>query len=90
MQLISAIKIIYRVSLSNLSLELYERLNQNRICKSDEEFRSVTKFFFERLPKFVLTNLALEKNFGISKLMFGIVYLLKIFCLVIGILNEVG
>ena len=37
--------------LSNLSLQLYERLIKAGYAKSDEEFRSVTKFFFERLPK---------------------------------------
>ena len=37
--------------LSNLSLQLYERLIKAGYAKSDEEFREVTKFFFERLPK---------------------------------------
>ena len=36
--------------LSNLSLQLYERLIKAGYAKSDEEFREVTKFFFERLP----------------------------------------
>lgn len=36
--------------LSNLSLQLYERLIKAGYAKSDEEFRLVTKFFFERLP----------------------------------------
>jgi hypothetical protein len=36
--------------LSNLSLQLYERLIKAGYVKSDEEFREVTKFFFERLP----------------------------------------
>ena len=36
--------------LSNLSLQLYERLIKAGYAKSDEEFRAITKFFFERLP----------------------------------------
>lgn len=36
--------------LSNLSLQLYERLTKTGYAKSDEEFRNITKFFFERLP----------------------------------------
>lgn len=38
-------------SLSNLSLQLYEQLIKAGYAKSDEEFRKITKFFFERLPK---------------------------------------
>ena len=37
--------------LSNLSLQLYERLIKAGYAKSDDEFRVITKFFFERLPK---------------------------------------
>ncbi|MGB1449713.1 MAG: hypothetical protein ACPG8F_07730 [Flavobacteriaceae bacterium] len=36
--------------LTNLSLQLYERLIKAGYAKSDEEFRDITKFFFERLP----------------------------------------
>jgi hypothetical protein len=37
--------------LSNLSLQLYERLIKAGYAKSDEEFREITQFFFEHLPK---------------------------------------
>ena len=35
--------------LSNLSLQLYEKLIKAGYAKSDEEFKSITKFFFERI-----------------------------------------
>ncbi|MBL29798.1 MAG: hypothetical protein CMC81_00935 [Flavobacteriaceae bacterium] len=37
--------------LSNLSLSLYERFIKAGYAKSDDEFREITKFFYERLPK---------------------------------------
>ncbi len=37
--------------LSNLSLQLYEKLIKTGYAKSDDEFRDITKFFYERLPK---------------------------------------
>ncbi|MBT6161195.1 MAG: hypothetical protein HOH81_05840 [Flavobacteriaceae bacterium] len=37
--------------LSNLSLQLYERLIKAGYAKSDQEFREITKFFYENLPK---------------------------------------
>ena len=37
--------------LSNLSLQLYERLIKAGYAKSDEEFREITQFFYEKLPK---------------------------------------
>jgi hypothetical protein len=36
--------------LSNLSLQLYERLIKAGYAKSDEEFREITQFFYENLP----------------------------------------
>ncbi len=37
--------------LSNLSLQLYERLIKAGYAKSDDEFREITQFFYEKLPK---------------------------------------
>ena len=37
--------------LSNLSLQLYERLIKAGYAKSDQEFREITQFFYENLPK---------------------------------------
>ena len=37
--------------LSNLSLQLYERLIKAGYAKSDQEFREITQFFYEKLPK---------------------------------------
>ena len=48
--------------LSNLSLELYERLIKTGYAKSDEEFRTITKFFFERLPKFEFDELGFREK----------------------------
>ena len=38
--------------LSNLSLQLYERLIKAGYAKSDQEFREITQFFYENLPIF--------------------------------------
>lgn len=38
-------------TLSNLSLQLYERLIKAGYAKSDDEFREITQFFYENLPK---------------------------------------
>ena len=37
--------------LSNLSLQLYERLIKAGYAKSDQEFREITQFFYENLPR---------------------------------------
>jgi len=37
--------------LSNLSLQLYERFIKAGYAKSDQEFREITQFFYENLPK---------------------------------------
>ena len=37
--------------LSNLSLRLYEKLIKAGYAKSDDEFREITKFFYDNLPK---------------------------------------
>ena len=38
--------------LSNLSLQLYERLIKRDMPRVIEEFREITKFFYETLPKY--------------------------------------
>ena len=48
--------------LSNLSLQLYERLIKAGYAKSDEEFREITKFFYEKLPKCDLENLGFREK----------------------------
>ena len=49
-------------SLSNLSLQLYERLLKAGYAKSDEEFKEITKFFFERMPKVSYNKLGFRGN----------------------------
>ena len=53
--------------LSNLSLQLYERLIKAGYAKSDEEFREVTKFFFERLPKVEYEQLGFRERMWFCK-----------------------
>jgi len=48
--------------LSNLSLELYERLIKTGYIKSDEEFRLVTEFFIKRLPEFDFDDLGFREK----------------------------
>ena len=48
--------------LSNLSLQLYEKLIKTGYAKSDNEFRKITKFFYERLPKIDPENLAFREK----------------------------
>ena len=54
-------------SLSNLSLQLYERLIKAGYAKSDEEFREITKFFFERLPKVNYNKLGFREKLWYCK-----------------------
>ncbi len=53
--------------LSNLSLELYERLIKAGYAKSDEEFREITKFFFERMPKLNVDSLGFREKLWHNK-----------------------
>jgi len=48
--------------LSNLSLQLYERLIKAGYAKSDEEFREITKFFYENLPKLNYDDLGFREK----------------------------
>ena len=48
--------------LSNLSLQLYEKLIKTGYAKSDDEFRNITKFFYERLPKIDSDNLGFREK----------------------------
>ena len=48
--------------LSNLSLQLYEKLIKTGYAKSDDEFRNITKFFYERLPKIDSENLKFREK----------------------------
>ena len=59
--------------LSNLSLQLYERLITAGYAKSDEEFREVTKFF-ERLPNVEYEQMGFRERMWFVKHMFGTVY----------------
>jgi hypothetical protein len=72
--------------LSNLSLELYERLIKTGYAKSDEEFRTITKFFFERLPKFDFDELGFREKLWYFKAHVWYSLLLKIFLSINGIL----
>ena len=48
--------------LSNLSLQLYERLIKAGYTKSDEEFREITQFFYENLPKLEYDELGFRES----------------------------
>ncbi|MDG2372368.1 MAG: hypothetical protein P8L83_07110 [Flavobacteriaceae bacterium] len=48
--------------LSNLSLHLYEKLIKAGYAKSDDEFRELTKFFYERLPNIDSENLGFREK----------------------------
>lgn len=48
--------------LSNLSLQLYERLIKAGYAKSDHEFREITQFFYENLPKFDYDSLGFREK----------------------------
>jgi hypothetical protein len=65
--------------LSNLSLQLYERLIKAGYAKSDEEFREITNSFSNVYPKLSMNKWVLESVCGIVKPMSGIVYLRKDF-----------
>lgn len=54
-------------ALSNLSLQLYEQLIKAGYAKSDEEFRKITKFFFERLPKVQYDQLGFREKMWFCK-----------------------
>ena len=54
-------------SLSNLSLQLYEKLIKAGYAKSDEEFREITKFFFERMPKVSYSKLGFREKLWYCK-----------------------
>ena len=48
--------------LSNLSLQLYERLIKAGYAKSDQEFREITQFFYENLPKIDIIQLGFREK----------------------------
>ena len=48
--------------LSNLSLQLYERLLKAGYAKSDQEFREITQFFYARMPKFDFESLGFREK----------------------------
>ena len=48
--------------LSNLSLLLYEKLIKTGYAKSDEEFREITKFFYEKMPTLELDKLGFREK----------------------------
>ena len=53
--------------LSNLSLRLYEKLIKAGYTKSDDEFREITKFFYENLPKIDLDNAHFREKLWYNK-----------------------
>ena len=53
--------------LSNLSLQLYEKLIKAGYTKSDEEFREITKFFYENLPKIELEKADFREKLWYNK-----------------------
>ena len=53
--------------LSNLSLRLYEKLIKAGYAKSDDEFREITKFFYENLPKVDLEKVGFREKLWYHK-----------------------
>ena len=48
--------------LSNISLQLYEKLIKVGYVKSDEDYRVLTKFFYSRMPKIKIENLGFREE----------------------------
>ena len=48
--------------LSNLSLQLYEKLIKVGYVKSDDDYRNLTKFFYARIPKIDIDNLGFKEK----------------------------
>jgi hypothetical protein len=53
--------------LSNLSLRLYEKLLKGGYVKSDQEYRDITQYFFEELPKVDYEQLGFRERLWYSK-----------------------
>ncbi|MGC6422452.1 MAG: hypothetical protein ACON47_03425 [Flavobacteriaceae bacterium] len=53
--------------LSNLSLRLYEKLIKAGYAKSDDEFREITKFFYENLPKVNMDQVGFREKLWFNK-----------------------
>ena len=53
--------------LSNLSLELYQRLIKAGYAKSDKEFREITQFFYKRMPKIKESDLGFREKLWFYK-----------------------
>jgi tetratricopeptide (TPR) repeat protein len=53
--------------LSNLSLQLYSHLLQNGYVKNNEELEFITKYFNDKLPKYVYTNLGFREKLFLYK-----------------------
>ena len=53
--------------LSNLSLELYQRLIRAGYAKSDIEFREITQFFYKRMPKIKENDLGFREKLWFYK-----------------------
>ena len=53
--------------LSNLSLRLYEKFIKAGYAKSDEEFREITKYFYENLPKVDLETVGFREKLWYNK-----------------------
>ena len=48
--------------LSNISLQLYEKLIKVGYVKSDEDYRTLTKFFYARMPKINIDDLGFREE----------------------------
>ena len=71
--------------MSNLSLQLYERLIKAGYVKNDEDYRSITKFFYEQLPSVSVDQLDFRENYGTTRPMYGIVSSHRTSCRVLNI-----
>ena len=77
-------------SLSNLSLKLYERLIKAGYAKSDEEFREITKFFFERMPKVNYNKLGFREKLWFCKVNVWYSLLIQDFSIKLQVFEKVG
>ncbi|MDG1761284.1 MAG: hypothetical protein P8L72_07045 [Flavobacteriaceae bacterium] len=60
-------KNILTSQLSNLSIQLYNTILRSGYVRNDDEYRKITQYFFERLPKYDITELNFREKLWIYK-----------------------
>ena len=53
--------------LSNLSLQLYNMILRTGYVRNDDEYRKITQYFFERLPKYTLADINFREKLWVYK-----------------------